>query len=105
MSFFSLYVSLVGILITLLEAYGWVVIVYCLISMVIGFDLGGLRNNRFLVTLYEILGRFIEPLLAPIRNLLPDTGMLDLSPIILLLLVQVFIPYLLRTSVRWLYMS
>lgn len=35
------------------------------------------------------INNFVEPLLRPIRNLLPQTGMLDLSPIVLILVVQI----------------
>jgi len=37
----------------------------------------------------ENLDRIINPLLNPIRRLLPQTGMIDFSPFILLVLVQV----------------
>lgn len=33
------------------------------------------------------LGRFVEPFLAPIRNLLPQTGMMDFSPIVLFIIL------------------
>jgi uncharacterized protein YggT (Ycf19 family) len=33
--------------------------------------------------------RIIEPLLNPIRRILPQTGMIDFSPLVLLILVQV----------------
>lgn len=33
--------------------------------------------------------RLIEPILAPIRQIMPSTGMIDFSPMILLILVQV----------------
>ncbi|MCI0521063.1 MAG: YggT family protein [Chloroflexi bacterium] len=36
----------------------------------------------------QSLGRIVEPLLAPIRRFMPSTGMLDFSPLILLLLAQ-----------------
>lgn len=36
-----------------------------------------------------MINRFVEPMLQPIRNILPSSGMLDLSPIVLILLVQV----------------
>ncbi|MCJ7512357.1 MAG: YggT family protein [Anaerolineales bacterium] len=42
------------------------------------------------------LDRLVEPMLAPIRRLMPQTGMWDLSPIVLLLLVQVVEYILLR---------
>ncbi len=39
------------------------------------------------------LGRFVyettEPLLAPIRRVLPQTGMIDFSPLVLLILVGI----------------
>lgn len=36
-----------------------------------------------------MISRFVEPMLQPIRNILPSTGMLDFSPIVLLILVQI----------------
>lgn len=36
-----------------------------------------------------MISRFVEPMLRPIRNILPSTGMLDFSPIVLLILVQI----------------
>jgi len=37
----------------------------------------------------QALDRIVRPLLAPIRRLLPPVGMLDFSPFVLLILVQV----------------
>ena len=37
----------------------------------------------------QAIDRLVEPLLAPIRRLLPQTGMLDFSPLILIVLVQI----------------
>jgi len=42
------------------------------------------------------LDRLVEPMLAPIRRVMPQTGSWDLSPIVLLLLVQVAEYVLLR---------
>lgn len=36
----------------------------------------------------RILDAIVQPLLAPIRRFMPQTGMFDLSPIVLLILVQ-----------------
>lgn len=36
----------------------------------------------------EFTSRIFEPMLAPIRQIMPQTGMLDFSPIILFILVQ-----------------
>lgn len=37
----------------------------------------------------EALGRILQPLYAPIRKILPTMGMMDFSPIVLILLIQV----------------
>ena len=37
----------------------------------------------------QAIDNLIEPLLAPIRRLLPQTGMLDFSPLVLIILVQI----------------
>jgi YggT family protein len=37
----------------------------------------------------QSIDSLVEPLLAPIRRLLPQTGMLDFSPLILIVLVQI----------------
>jgi YggT family protein len=36
-----------------------------------------------------ILDRIVQPMLNPIRRILPATGMIDLSPLVLLILLQV----------------
>ena len=36
----------------------------------------------------ELLNRLVNPMLDPIRRKLPPTGMLDFSPLVLLILVQ-----------------
>jgi YggT family protein len=43
------------------------------------------RNNRFIVILYQIT----EPILGPIRRVMPNLGGLDLSPMIALILIEV----------------
>jgi YggT family protein len=37
----------------------------------------------------QAIDHLIEPLLAPIRRILPQTGALDFSPLILIILVQI----------------
>ncbi len=43
----------------------------------------------------RVLFQFTEPMLAPIRAVLPRTGMLDLSPLVLLLVLGVLLRVLL----------
>jgi YggT family protein len=39
--------------------------------------------------LREALDRITEPLLAPIRRIMPQTGVIDFSPMVLILLIEV----------------
>ena len=45
-------------------------------------------RNRIVWSIGDFLYRITEPALRPIRNILPNFGSIDLSPLILLLLVQ-----------------
>jgi YggT family protein len=42
----------------------------------------------------EAIGRILRPLYAPIRRIIPQTGMFDFSPIVLLLLIQLLVSLL-----------
>lgn len=37
----------------------------------------------------QFIDRLVEPMLAPIRRILPQTGMIDFSPLVLIILLQV----------------
>ena len=37
----------------------------------------------------ETLGRIVEPLLAPIRRVVPPVGMFDFSPLVLIVLLEI----------------
>ena len=47
----------------------------------------------------NILDKIVNPLLSPIRRIMPQTGMFDFSPIILIILLQV-IEYLVLIPFR-----
>ena len=78
--------SLLYILDLVLNFYGWVVIAYVVVGLLIAF---GVVNayNRAVNIIYEFLTRVTEPALRPIRRILPRTGQIDLSPLVLLLIV------------------
>lgn len=43
----------------------------------------------------DVLYRLTEPVFAPVRRVLPPMGGLDLSPLVVLLVIQMFVPRLL----------
>jgi YggT family protein len=63
--------------------------------VVLGRVLYSWINPRF----EGLIGRFLydttEPLLAPIRRILPKTGMIDFSPLVLLIVVGLLMRFLL----------
>lgn len=64
-----------------------VVFVSAILSWLVRFDVINVRNpNVYRFT--STLDRITAPLLAPIRRFIPTLGGLDLSPIILILLLQ-----------------
>ncbi len=48
----------------------------------------------------EFLDRIVEPMLAPIRRVIPSVGMLDLSPMILMILIVIVSRFLENLLVR-----
>jgi YggT family protein len=44
-------------------------------------------SNRFVYTIADMLYRVTEPALRPIRNILPNLGGIDISPVILILVL------------------
>jgi YggT family protein len=70
----------------LLNLYWWAVILAAVYSMLVSFGVVDTRN-RLVWTIGDFLYRVTEPALRPIRNLLPNFGGIDISPVILLLLI------------------
>jgi YggT family protein len=71
----------------LLSLYTWVVILAAVFSMLASFGVLDTRN-RIVWSIGDFLYRITEPALRPIRNFLPSFGSVDISPIILILLLQ-----------------
>lgn len=46
------------------------------------------------------LDNLVEPFLAPIRNILPSTGMIDFSPMVLILLIEIFVRIIISILIR-----
>lgn len=79
---------------TILGLYVWILIASAILSWLVAFNVVNTRN-RAVYVIGDFLYRVTEPVLAPIRRILPNLGGLDLSPIIVILLIF-FIRNLLR---------
>lgn len=68
----------------LVSLYRWVIIASVILSWLMAFNVVN-AYNPFVRSLWNGLNAVTEPLLRPIRRVLPDLGGIDISPIILLL--------------------
>ena len=71
----------------ILGVYSYLIIAYVLINIFISFNIIN-DNNRFINIIMDSLYKMIEPLLVQIRSVIPIFGSLDLSPVILLIIVD-----------------
>jgi YggT family protein len=78
--------AVLDIVIIVLDLYVWLLIASAILSWLIAFNVVNTRN-QFVAGVSEFLFRITEPLLAPIRNIMPNLGGLDISPIILILII------------------
>ncbi|MBI5263896.1 MAG: YggT family protein [Bradyrhizobium sp.] len=78
--------AVLDIIIIVLDLYVWLLIASAILSWLIAFNVVNTRN-QFVSAVAEFLYRITEPALAPIRNLLPNLGGIDISPIILILII------------------
>ncbi|HJY48996.1 MAG TPA: YggT family protein [Stellaceae bacterium] len=71
---------------TVISIYVWLLIAQAVLSWLVAFGIVN-RYNRVVATIGDFLWRITEPLLRPIRRVLPDLGGIDISPVILILLL------------------
>ena len=69
-----------------IELYIWCLIIWVVLSWLVAFNVVNTRN-RFVGMLGDFLDRITEPVLRPIRRVMPNLGGIDISPILLILLI------------------
>ncbi len=75
--------SLLQILFMLISIVWWIVIIHIIMSWLINFQVLNLQQP-LVYQIWSGLNRLLEPIYGPIRRALPDTGGLDLAPMILI---------------------
>jgi len=71
----------------LLTLYTYVVFAVVIMSFLLAFNVVNARND-FVRSLWQALNAVTEPVLRPIRAAMPDLGAIDISPLVLLLIIQ-----------------
>ena len=84
---------LVQILIYVLELFKWCVIASIVLSWLVAFNVVNTRN-RAVYMIGDTLYKLTEWALRPIRRVMPNTGAIDLSPVVLFLIIWLIEAYL-----------
>ncbi|MGE0742174.1 MAG: YggT family protein [Hyphomonadaceae bacterium] len=91
--------GLIGIIFDLirviLRLFSVVLIVYVVISWLYAFDVVS-RRNAFVASVWEFCRRISDPVLRPLRRLIPPVAGVDLSVLVLVIVV-----WLLEARISW----
>ncbi|OUX16938.1 MAG: hypothetical protein CBE11_00770 [Rickettsiales bacterium TMED251] len=81
--------SVVILISQLIEIFIWLLIIQAILSWLITFGIINTSSN-FVNLIGNFLYKITEPLLRPIRNILPELGGVDISPLIVIILLIFF---------------
>lgn len=94
--------ELLNFISTLLTLYVYVLIAAAVLSWLIAFNVVNTRHGA-VAMIAEFLYRITEPVLAPIRRMMPNLGAIDISPVVLILIIifiqSVILPNLARAFI------
>jgi YggT family protein len=81
---------LVDILVMLTQVLVMLIIVQFVIGLLFAFNVVN-PGNEFLRQVYDSIDKLLTPVLRPIRSIMPNTGAIDFSPLVLILGLQILI--------------
>ena len=82
---FSILYDIVSLLIQVILV---LVIVQFVMSLLISFNVVNMSND-FVAAIWRAINALLEPILAPIRRIMPNTGAIDFSPLVLIVILQI----------------
>jgi YggT family protein len=88
--------AVVWLINTVINLFIFVLIVQVIMSWLIAFNVVNTRN-RFVYMVADVAYKITEPVLRPIRRIMPNLGGIDLSPVVVIILlgfIQRLIPSL-----------
>jgi len=78
--------ALLWLILQIINLFVWLIILQVVLSWLIAFNVIN-TSNRFVYMVGDFLYRVTEPVMRPIRRILPSLGGIDLSPLVVLLLL------------------
>lgn len=78
--------AILDVILVVLQIYVWLLIAAAILSWLIAFNVVN-THNQVVAVIGDFLYRITEPVLRPIRSIMPNLGGLDISPVILILII------------------
>ena len=78
--------AILSLVSTVIQIYIYLLVASAILSWLIAFNVVNTRN-QLVAMIADVLYRLTEPVLAPIRRVLPNFGGLDVSPVVVILLL------------------
>ncbi|WP_294930153.1 YggT family protein [uncultured Paracoccus sp.] len=88
-------------LMLILNVIWFVMIAHIIMSWLINFQVLNLRQP-LVWQIWNGLSRLLEPIYAPVRSMLPNTGGLDLAPLVVFVVIIV-LQRMLQNNAQWFY--
>ncbi len=79
--------SLLGLVSSVIGIYVWCVIAYAILSLLYSFQILN-THSQIAYRVYDVLGQLVEPALRFLRRFIPTFGAVDITPVILILLLN-----------------
>lgn len=79
-----LFATLYEIVSYLINIIVFVVIVQFVLGLLIAFNVVNM-HNQFVAAVWQALNAILDPILRPIRRIIPNTGGIDFSPMVLII--------------------
>ena len=83
-------VTIAQILHLLINVIVTIVIVQFVLGLLIAFNVVNM-SNQFVAAIWHALNALLDPLLQPIRRIMPRTGAIDFSPLVLIIGLQILL--------------
>jgi YggT family protein len=91
----ALFGAVLDVIYLILDLYVWMLIIGAIISWLVAFNVIN-SYNRFVQTVSDFIKRLTEPVLRPIRQVIPPVNGLDLSPLVLIIVIVFLKSFVLR---------
>ena len=79
--------ALFQILSMIISTANMLLIIWFIIGLLFAFNVVS-PSNQFAYAVHDALSRLFEPVLRPIRKVMPDTGAIDFSPMVFLMILN-----------------